>query len=266
MKAPLTGSWALVTGASSGIGEELARQLAPQGAHLVLTARSRDKLSALADELGARHGIQTRVVVADLARPGGADELSRDVAALGVDVDHLINNAGFGAAGPFTELDGTRQADMVRVNCEALVTLSHAFLPGMLRRGRGGVLFVASTAAYQPMPYMATYAATKAFVLSFSYALAEEVADRGVTVTALCPGPVPTGFQQTAGITPGMERVAALSAADTVRAGISGYLAGQRVVVPGGVNRVQTTLARHAPRRVVTAALARAMRRMGRAG
>ncbi|MCA9594698.1 MAG: SDR family oxidoreductase [Myxococcales bacterium] len=259
----LTGSWALVTGASSGIGEALARQLAEKGANVVLTARSRDKLSKLADELSARDGVQTQVVVGDLARPGGAEELLRDVASLGVELDHLVNNAGFGSAGPFVERG--RHAEMVRLNCEALVALTHGLLPAMVRRGRGGVLNVASTAAFQPMPFMATYAATKAFVLSFSTALAEEVAPHGITVTALCPGPVPTGFQETAGITPGAERMAALSADQTAAIGIAGYMAGRRVVVPGGVNRVQTTLTQLLPRRAVTALLAGAMRRMGRA-
>ncbi len=260
----LRGLHAVVTGASSGLGEEFARQLAARGLRLTLTARTRSKLETLASELSARHGVDVAVVVADLGSSGGPEGLCRDVDALGTAVDVLINNAGFGSAGPLVSADGERQAAMVRLNCESVVTLTHHFLPGMVERRRGGVVQVASTAGHQPMPFMATYGASKAFVLSFSTALSEELRGSGVTVTALCPGPVPTGFQQVAGITPGMERVAALSPKDTVRRALEGFCSGHDVVVPGTINRVQTTVSKLAPRRAVTAFLAGAMKRMGR--
>ncbi|MBK7578849.1 MAG: SDR family oxidoreductase [Myxococcales bacterium] len=262
---PFRKTTALVTGASSGIGLELARQLAERGASLVLTARSQDKLEALAQELSQQYSVKARVVVADLARPRGALELCADVDALGIDIDHLINNAGFGDAGALTRADPEKLAEMVRLNCEAVVVLARHFLPGMLARRRGGVLNVASTAAFQPMPYMATYAATKAFVLSFSAALAKEVEGQGVHVTALCPGPVPTGFQAAAGIEPGMERIAALSASETASQALSAYADGDAVCVPGAVNRAQTLFSKLAPRGLLTSAVAAAMKRTGRA-
>ncbi|MBE7478901.1 MAG: SDR family oxidoreductase [Polyangiaceae bacterium] len=258
------GTRALVTGASSGIGAELARQLATRGANLILTARSKDKLDALAEELRQKNRVAVQVVVADLAQPGGAQSLAADVDALGVDVDHLVNNAGFGDAGALVKADPDKLAEMVRLNCEAVVVLARHFLPPMLARRRGGVLNVASTAAFQPMPYMAVYAATKAFVLSFSAALAKEAEGNGVTVTALCPGPVPTGFQAAAGIEPGVERIAALSAEETAARALSAYAAGDTVCVPGAVNRVQTVLSKLAPRELLTSAISIAMKRAGR--
>lgn len=259
------GTRALVTGASSGIGAELARQLAARGADLVLTARSKEKLDQLAAELSAKHRVTVRVVVADLARPGGAESLAADVDALGLPIDHLVNNAGFGDAGVFAKAGADKLTEMVRLNCEAVVVLSRHFLPAMLERRRGGVLNVASTAAFQPMPFMAVYAATKAFVLSFSAALAKEVEGTGVRVTALCPGPVPTGFQEAARIEPGVERIAALTAAATAERALFAYGAGDVVCVPGTVNRVQTVLSKLAPRGMVTSFLSAAMKRSGRA-
>lgn len=262
----LRGLHALVTGASSGLGEEFARQLAARGVNLTLTARRRAALERLAKELTTRHAVSAAVVVADLSAVGGAEGLCRDIDALGVPVDVLINNAGFGATGPLALSNPERNAEMIRLNCEALVRLTQYFLPGMLERDRGGIVHVASTAAFQPMPFMATYGATKAFVLSFSAAVSEEVRGTAVTVTALCPGPVPTGFQEVAGIEPGMERLAVVSPTDTVARALAGLSGGEDVVVPGTVNKVQTTFSKLAPRRAVTALLAGAMRRMGRSG
>lgn len=250
------GTTALVTGASSGLGADFARELAKRGAELILTARSRDRLEALARDLPTK----SRVVVADLSTAAGVDTLVREVEA----VDHLINNAGFGIAGAFTSTDGPPQAEMIRLNCEALMRLSHHYLPKMLEHGRGGIIHVASTAGHQPMPFMATYGATKAFVLSFSVALAEEVKGKGVHICALCPGPVPTGFQEVAGIEPGMERVAALSSIETVKRALRAYEAGDTVCIPGAVNRVQTMFSKIMPRSVVTGTIAAAMHRMGR--
>jgi short-subunit dehydrogenase len=258
-------SLALVTGASSGIGRELARQLAGRGANLVLAARSEDELRRLAGELSRAHGIDAHVVAVDLSRRRGVDQLCRAVDVIGVDLDHLINNAGFGYAGAFSNSDARTQRQMIRLNCEAPVLLTRYFLAGMIERGRGGVLNVASTASFQPMPFMATYGATKAFVLSFSAALSEELAGTRVRVTALCPGPVATRFQAVAGIEPGVERVAALSAEVTARHGLHAYQARRSVCVPGAVNQVQTVVSKLLPRSVLTRSIGSAMKRMGRA-
>lgn len=265
MKDLFHGTTALVTGASSGIGEQFARQLAQAGADLIVSARSRDKLEALAGELSSREGVRVDVVPADLSNADGVAALVRGVGELGVFVEHLVNNAGFGGVGAFLNAEPGRLAEMLRLNCEALLVLTRHFLPAMVERRKGGVIQVASTAAYQPLPFMATYAATKAFVLSLSAALSEELRGTDVRMLALCPGPVPTGFQQVAGIEPGAERVAALSAEDTVARALHAYYRRRSVLVPGAVNRAQTTFTKHAPRAVVTRAVASAMRRMGRA-
>jgi short-subunit dehydrogenase len=190
---------ALVTGASSGIGAAFARALAARGAHLVLAARSTDKLEALAAELSARHGVRAVAVRSDLAQPGAGAALAREVASRGVTVDVLVNNAGFATHGLFEATSPERERDEIQVNVAAVVDLAHAFFPGMLARGRGAVVNVASTAAFQPVPYMAVYGATKAFVLSFSEALWGEARGRGVSVLALCPGQTDTAFFDVAG-------------------------------------------------------------------
>ena len=190
MTNPIT----LITGASAGLGAEFARQCSARGERLVLVARRQDKLEALASELG-----NARAVTLDLGQPGAAAALSADLAAHGEQVGTLINNAGFGLWGKFAALDGPRQRAMIDLNCGTLVELTHAVLPGMIERGQGAILNLASTAAFQPGPGMAVYFATKAFVLSFSEALHEEVREHGVTVTALCPGPTATEFGEVAG-------------------------------------------------------------------
>jgi short-subunit dehydrogenase len=255
------GKWVLVTGASSGLGEEFARQLAAARANLILTARSGDKLQALASELAATHAISTEVVALDLAAPGGAARLCTEVDRLGHPVEHLISNAGFGLGGPFLDVDGAHQAEMVRLNCEALLVLTHHFVRAMRTRRSGGVLHVASIAGFQPTPYMSTYAATKAFVLSFSAALAEELRDSGVRVSALCPGPVPTGFQTVAGmqIAPSQRR-AILSASETVRRGLHAYTRNTPVFVPGTLNRLGTFGAKLLPRDLLVRAVAKMMK------
>lgn len=259
-------SWCLVTGASSGLGESFARQLAERRANLVLTARSGDKLKSLAAELIHAHGISVEVIALDLGAPGGAAALAAEVDARGRTIDHLISNAGFGSGGPFIECDPAREAEMVRLNCEALVTLSRHYLPRMAARGAGGVIHVASIAGFQPTPYMATYAATKAFVLSFSAALSEELRATGVRVMALCPGPVPTGFQATTGfgISPAQRR-AVLSADETVRRALRAYVAGKDVYVPGSYNLLGTLSVKLLPRNVVVKTVARMMKARGRA-
>jgi short-subunit dehydrogenase len=253
--------WVLVTGASSGMGEEFARQLAARKANLILTARSRDKLEALARELAQKDGVETRVIALDLAQAGAAERLCADVDRLGVPVEHVISNAGFGLHGAFLITDGAKQAEMLRLNCEALTVLSHHFLRHLAARGSGGVIHVASIAGYQPAPFMAVYAASKAYVLSFSTALSEELRGTGVRVMALCPGPVPTGFQSTAGagIAKSQKR-AILSAEETVRRGIAAYERGKAVYVPGGMNRLGTVGSKLMPRGVVVRVVGKMMK------
>ena len=193
------GKTALVTGASSGIGAEFARQLAARGSGLVLVARSRAPLEALASDLADRHGVRADVVVADLAEEGAAGRIAGEVAARGLHVDVLVNNAGFGTHGLFHTLSASREREEIAVNVQALVDLTHAFLPGMLERRSGAVVNVASVAGFQPDPYMAVYGATKAFVLSFSHALRAEARPAGVRVVALCPGATETAFFDGAG-------------------------------------------------------------------
>ena len=219
---------ALITGASAGLGEEFARQLAGRGYDLILVARRRDRLEQLAEQLPTT----AHAVECDLATD--AAKLPGEVEKLGVDVDLLVNNAGFGLRGSFLELDGERQAEMVRVNCEAIVTVTHAFLPGMVQRRRGGVITVASTAGMQPLPYEVTYAATKAFAISFMEALWTELRSTGVKATVVNPGPVKTEWQDVAGydentaIPPGM-----ISAEQCVTDALHAYDRGKRSTITG---------------------------------
>lgn len=193
------GSTALITGASSGLGEEFARQLAARGANLILVARRGDRLEALAAELGAKHGVTVTPLSADLARPDAAAELAARVAALGLPVHTLVNNAGFGTHNRFENEEAARIHDEVALNVSAVVELTHAFYPELLRHGRGALVNVASTASFQPVPLMAVYAASKAFVLSFTEALWFEAKGNGLRVLALCPGATTTEFFDVAG-------------------------------------------------------------------
>lgn len=265
-----TGTWALVTGASSGLGVEFARQLAARRTNLVLTARSHAELERLAAELAGRHGISTHVVVEDLGVVGGAARLAAAVDALGIPIEHLVNNAGFGAMTRFTRSSLERQTEMVRLNCETVLVLTWHFLPKMVERGHGGVIQVSSTAGHQPAPFFTTYGATKAFVLSFASALAGELRGSGVRMLAFCPGPVQTGFQKAAGLpVPDLKRgglrarVSLLNAAEAVRRGLVAYERGRDVCVPGVVNRVMTLAAKHAPRAWIVDAAARSLSRGG---
>jgi hypothetical protein len=241
----------LITGASSGIGKELARCFAADGSRLVLVARSGGALESLADELRKAHKIDARVLVADLAQPESPTRILRHLQNAGLKVDVLVNNAGFGAQGRFAELPLERQLQMVQVNVTALTHLTRLLLPGMIERRRGGVLNVASTAAFQPGPHMAVYYATKAYVLSLSEALAEEVAGTGVTVTALCPGPTRTGFGEAAQIR--SSRLIRLNRLSAVRVAEIGHQAFRRrrvVAVPGLRNRLLAFSVRLSPRAV----------------
>ena len=240
----MTKAVALITGASAGLGVDFARQLSAQGKQLVLVARRRDRLDALAAELG-----NTRAVEMDLSEAGAADRLMADLAAHGEQADLLVNNAGFGLTGRFAELDGRRQRQMIDLNCGALIELAHAVLPAMIERKQGRILNVASTAAFQPGPGMAVYFATKAFVLSFSEALHEEVKRHGVTVSALCPGPTATEFGEVAGFGQSnlLDKVAADSAS-VVRAGLAGLDQGRAVIIPGLMNKSTAQAHRFFPR------------------
>ncbi len=240
---------ALVTGASGGIGADLARELAGDGHDLILVARSTAALDALAAELKQRHGVDVRVLPADLARPGAAAELFARIGASEVDV--LVNNAGFGDHGPFHAADPARIDGMIALNIAALTALTRLFLPGMVARKRGRVLNVASTAAFQPGPMMAVYCASKAYVLSFSLALGDELRGSGVTVTALCPGATATDFMRVAGAEDlalfNMPGMAAMSPAVVARQGYGALKAGRRVVITGFNNRVGALMGRLLP-------------------
>jgi uncharacterized protein len=260
------GAWALVTGASSGIGEEFARKLAERGANLILAARSAERLTRLGADLARVNRVEVRKVAVDLAEPAGHAELLAAIDAAGVFVEHVINNAGYGSAGPFATLDPMREAAMVRLNCEAVVALTRGLLDPMVRAGRGGVINVASVSGFQAVPYMATYGATKAFVVSFTVALAAELEGTGVRAMALCPGPVRTGFQEAAGISrPGIP-LAELTARQTVERGLAAYERGEALFVPGFVNGLQVAASRLVPRSLLSWASVQAMRRLGRTG
>ncbi len=242
---------ALITGASAGLGVDFARQLSAKGHKLVLAARRIDRLDALAAELG-----NARSVATDLSETGAVERLMADLAGRGEFVELLVNNAGFGLTGRFAELDGSRQRQMIDLNCGALVELAHAVLPGMIERRSGAILNVASTAAFQPGPGMAVYFATKAFVLSFSEALHEEVKRQGVKVSALCPGPTATEFGEVAGFGPASpsSKLAAASG-PVVAAGLAGLDRNQAVVIPGAMNKATAQAHRFFPRGMVRRAV-----------
>jgi len=242
----------LVTGASSGIGRELAKSFAADGCRLVLLARKRQALQELADELRRTHKAQSEIITADLSEPAAPARLFEHLQANGTRVDVLINNAGFGAQGQFAELPLERQLEIIQVNITSLTHLSRLMLPGMLDRRRGGVLNVASTAGFQPGPRMAVYYASKAFVLSFSEGIAEEVRDRGVTVTALCPGPTATNFAEAAGARFSWRFMkGAMSAKAVAEMGHRAFRDGQVVAISGFRNQLLALSVRLAPRGLV---------------
>ena len=244
---------ALVTGASGGIGLELARLLAADGHDLVLVARSGDKLARLAEEVSGKHDITARVLTADLARAEAPQEIFDDLEAKGVAVDALINNAGFGSYGLFAETDLQSELALLQVNIVALTHLAKLFLPPMIARRRGYLMNVASTAAFQPGPLMAVYYASKAYVLSLSEALANECEGTGVTVSALCPGPTETGFVAAAGMSDSklFDR-GAIDARTVAVEGYKGMLSGKTVVIPGLRNALVARAVGMMPRRMVT--------------
>lgn len=246
---------ALITGASVGIGHELAREFARGGYNLVLVARNADKLKAVADEMRTL-GVQADFVISDLAQPAAPLGLFADLKNRGVTIDVLVNNAGFGALGSFDQLDPQRQLDMIQVNVTAVVELTHLFLQGMIARNAGGILNVASTAAFQPGPHMAIYYASKAFVLSFSEAISEELKRTNITVTALCPGPTESEFRTRAKMDDSpvfrSKFIPTMTAAEVARAGYNAFRKGKRIVIPGLVNKLAVQSNRIGSRRMVT--------------
>jgi uncharacterized protein len=251
--------WALVTGASAGIGVALARELASRGAKLILTARRKERLDALAAQLRGR-GTEVRVVAADLMDPAAPQKIYDATEGAGLAVDILINNAGLGRFGAFHANPVEQELGQVRVNCEAMVHVSRLFLPRMVERGRGWMLVTASTASFQPVPYISTYAATKAFDRFFALGVAQEVSRLGVKVTALCPGPTESEFFEVAGAEVFRKR-GVQSAEAVARLGIDGLARGKRTVVPRASGRVTSFAVRFLPVGVVTWFVERAARR-----
>lgn len=249
------GKWALVTGASSGIGWALAQQLGAKGANLVLTARRADRLKQLAEDLTTRNKVQTQTFVADLARPQAPGEIFRFVEQKRLPIEILINNAGFGVYGEFHKVEAQRLLDMVQVNVAAVVHLTHLFLPAMVDRRSGYVLIVASTAAFQPVPYISTYAATKGFDLLFAEGIAEEVRRYGVNACALCPGSTASEFNEVAGA----PRLSGPQESNekVARVGLAALAAGKPRVISGAHNWLSVEAQRLAPRRLVTRVAAR---------
>jgi uncharacterized protein len=259
----LRGRWALVTGASAGIGTAVARELAARGVNLILTARRRERLEALAAELGVK-GVEVRIVIADLNDPAAPQQIYDETEGAGLVVDVLINNAGFGQYGAFETGRIDQEVGMVRVNCEAVVHTARLFVPRMIERRRGWMLVVASTASFQPIPYNTIYAATKAFDRFFALALAEEVQRFGVKVTALCPGPTETEFFDIAGGS-GVFRKFGVQAVDEVaRKGVDALVRGKRTIVPNGKGAFTAFLVRFVPTGMITRILEKSLRPKGR--
>ncbi|WP_370248042.1 SDR family NAD(P)-dependent oxidoreductase [Nocardioides sp.] len=261
LPAPAPDRTALVTGASSGIGAEIARQLARRGHGVTLVARTEAKLAALAAEL-AGEGVRAEVIVADLGDRAARAALPEQVAERGLEVDVLVNNAGWSTLGAVAASDPTDEMAMVELDVVAVVDLCSRFVGPMVQRGRGAVLNVASTAAFQPLPGQAGYGASKVFVLSYTQSLAAELKGTGVTATTLCPGPVETGFGERAGFSDEEAKKALpppmwVSAPDVARAAVDGLAKGRLVVIPGAANKVAAALSQVAPRTLLLPVLAK---------
>jgi short-subunit dehydrogenase len=245
------GKWALVTGASAGIGVALAQELAAGGTHLVLTARRQDRLEELARKLSKNHSIRTEVIAADLAKTEAPAEIFEFTKQKGLTIDLLVNNAGFGQYGELTQVETQRLLDMVQVNCHAVVHLTRLFLTGMVERGRGDVLILASTASFQAVPYITTYAATKAFDLFFAEGLAEEMKPHGIRVCALCPGSTESEFHVVARQEKFTQKHQE-TAEKVARTGLEALAAGKSYVISGMGNYLGAHSQRIVPRRMVT--------------
>jgi short-subunit dehydrogenase len=246
----------LITGASSGIGEAFARRLAGEKQNIVLVSRNQKKLHELCDELMLKHSISAHYIAIDLSESDGPQRVFEETSKHGMDVDLLINNAGFGSMGDFAELDCERELEMIRLNISALVELTHLYLKPMRDRRSGAVINVASTASFQPVPYMATYAATKAFVTSFTEAVAEENRSFGISISALCPGPTETNFFAAADAVPfaakGMQ-----TSEDVVEVGLRGIKKRKAKIISGFRNAVGARLVAFVPNKLITAFVAR---------
>jgi short-subunit dehydrogenase len=251
-----------VTGASSGIGADLARQLGQRGHGLTLVARREDRLSSLAEELSSEHRVRAEVLVADLTDASARASLAPAIYERGLKVELLVNNAGFSTTGPVQRADHEREVSMIRTDVEAVVDLCSLFVPDMVRRGQGAVLNVSSTAAFQPLPGQAGYAASKAFVLSYSHAIRAELRGTGVTVTTLCPGPVRTEFAEMAGFADAelersLPKFMWQTPAQVARAAIEGLERDRAVVIPGLSNRIAAYMGYMTPREILLAIVAR---------
>jgi short-subunit dehydrogenase len=248
----------LVTGASSGIGEEIAKEFARRGRHVVLVARRADRLQALAASLGSA----ADVLAADLSRAGDRAAIPGRVADLGMVVDVLVNNAGLSTSGPIATSDPVEELNLIEVDVAAVADLCSRFVPGMVSRGRGAVLNVASVGAFGPVPGQAAYGAAKAFVLSYTQSLGQELQGTGVVASTLCPGPVKTGFGETAGISDADAEAALpkamwISAAEVATTAVDGLASGKSVIIPGAFNKVGAAAYKIVPRRLLLPVLAR---------
>jgi short-subunit dehydrogenase len=256
LPAPKETAAAVVTGASSGIGAEIARELCRRGHGVILVARREHRLKALAEELTESQGVRVEVLAVDLTDAGSRAELPGRIETLGLVVDVLVNNAGFTTMGPVSKAVRDRELALVRTDVEAVVDLCTMFVPEMVTRHRGAVLNTASTAAFQPLPGQAAYGAAKAFVLSYGRALGAELRGTGVTVTTLCPGPVETGFAEAAGMndaeaSESLPSIMWVPAAEVARAAVDGLAAGRAVVIPGTANRVTAAVAHVTPKSLI---------------
>jgi uncharacterized protein len=266
---PRASSAALVTGASAGIGRAIAVELAARGHALVLVARRKDRLEEVARELTEEHGVRIESVACDLSKPSARGRLADQISELGLDVEILVNNAGFATNGAFHESDPERELEQVRVLVEAAVALTSTFIPAMVDRRRGAILNVSSTAAMQPLPYSAGYSAAKAYILTFSEALHQELRGHGVVVSALCPGPVRTDFWEISGwevhggqtFERAVPRPAWISPQQAARAGVAGLASGQRVIVPSLGMRAAMEAVRYVPHALKLPAIEWMMRR-----
>ena len=247
----LADQWALVTGASAGLGAEFARQLASRGMHLVLVARRGELMSELAQELHTKHGTRCEIIVADLSDPAEPKRILDEIAAKGISIELLVNNAGFGVVGEVENAKVDRLLQLIRLNISALTELTYRLLPAMLERGHGAILNVSSLSGFQPVAYMGTYAASKAFVLHFSEALHCELKDRGITVTAVCPGVTRTNFFDIAGAPGWLQKHSSLSVEPVVKSALNAIARRRQFVVPGWRNFLLTLLVRIASRRRV---------------
>ncbi|MEV7401975.1 SDR family oxidoreductase [Streptomyces sp. NPDC091267] len=255
-------SAALITGASSGLGAEFAAQLAARGHNLILVARSESRLTVLAERLVTQHGIQAHVLVQDLAEPDAARQIADRLSARGLSVDLLVNNAGFGTCGRFEDISADRDHDQLMVNVVALVDLTHALLPGMLRAGKGAVVNVASTAGFQPSAYFAVYSAAKSFVLNFGLALRQEYRGRGIRVLTLCPGPVDTPFFEAIGTRKAAVNGSMTTPEPVVRAALRALDRDRGYVTPGLGNALAAHLLPRRPRTLVAALAERVTRKV----